>query len=62
MLQVETAESIFSDETLQKLQHVIPRMLRARPWFLGKQRYITGLDIAPDVLALAGNGCASASF
>ncbi len=45
VLKVETAESIFSDETLQQLQHVIPGMLRARPWFLGKRRYITGLEL-----------------
>jgi maltose alpha-D-glucosyltransferase / alpha-amylase len=45
VLKVETAESIFSDETLLTLQHVVPRMLRARPWFLGKQRYITGIEL-----------------
>ena len=45
VLKVETAESIFSDETLQTLQHIVPRMLRARPWFLGKQRYITGIEL-----------------
>ena len=45
VLKVETADSIFSDETLQNSEHVIPGMLRARPWFLGKQRYITGLEL-----------------
>jgi maltose alpha-D-glucosyltransferase/alpha-amylase len=45
ILKVETADSIFSDETLQTLQHAIPGMLRARPWFLGKRRYITGLAL-----------------
>ncbi len=45
VLKVETADTIFSDETLQTLQHVIPGMLRARPWFLGKRRYITGLRL-----------------
>ena len=42
---VGSAENIFSEETLQRLQHIIPPMLRSRPWFLGKQRYITGLSL-----------------
>ncbi|MGC2108544.1 MAG: maltose alpha-D-glucosyltransferase [Candidatus Korobacteraceae bacterium] len=48
---VGPAEDVFSEDTLQKLQHIIPRVLRTRPWFLGRQRYITGLSLQ-NVLAL----------
>ena len=51
VLAVTAADDIFSDDTLQKLQHLIPGMLRSRPWFLGKLRYITGVSLQ-NVLAL----------
>ena len=51
VVQIGPGEKIFSEETLGKLQHMIPPMLRTRPWFLGKQRYITGLTLQ-NVLSL----------
>ncbi len=48
---VGLAEDVFSEDTLQKLQHFIPSMLRSRPWFLGKRRYITRVALQ-NVLAL----------
>ncbi len=48
---VGLAEDVFSEDTLQKLQHLIPSMLRSRPWFLGKRRYITRVELQ-NVLAL----------
>ena len=48
---VGPAEDVFSEDTLQKLQHLVPRMLRSRPWFLGKRRYITHLALQ-NVLSL----------
>ena len=45
VLQVTSIENAFSEETLQQLQPVIPRMLRARPWFLSKRRNITGFSL-----------------
>jgi len=34
-----------SPETLMQLQPMFPRMLRSRPWFLGKRRDITGTSM-----------------
>ncbi len=48
---VGPGEDVFSEDTLQKLQHIIPPLLRTRPWFLGRRRYITGLSLQ-NVLAL----------
>ncbi len=45
VLQVTSVEEAFADETLESLDHLIPPMLRARPWFLGKRRYVTGLSV-----------------
>ncbi|MGO9306876.1 MAG: maltose alpha-D-glucosyltransferase [Candidatus Korobacteraceae bacterium] len=45
VLHVESVENIFTEDTLQSLQPFIPRMLRDRPWFLGKRRYITGVSM-----------------
>ena len=45
VLQVSSVEDAFSEAALQQLQAVIPRMLRTRPWFLSKRRYITGLAL-----------------
>ena len=45
VLHAESVESIFTDDTLQSLQPFIPRMLRDRPWFLGKRRDITGVSL-----------------
>jgi len=46
VLQVASLEEAFSEEALLlQLQPIIPRMLRARPWFLGKRRDITGLSL-----------------
>ena len=42
VVHADSAENIFSEVTLQGLEGIVPRMLRARPWFLGKNRYITG--------------------
>jgi maltose alpha-D-glucosyltransferase/alpha-amylase len=45
VLHAESVESIFTEETLQSLQPFIPRMLRDRPWFLGKRREITDVSL-----------------
>jgi maltose alpha-D-glucosyltransferase/alpha-amylase len=45
VLQVATIEEAFSEDVLQKLYPLVPALLRARPWFLGKHRYITGLSL-----------------
>ncbi len=45
VLQVEAVEEAFSEEVLQKLYPLVPALLRGRPWFLGKHRYITGLSL-----------------
>ncbi len=55
VVQVASADNVFSEEMLQKLQHIIPPMLRERPWFLGKRRYITGLSLQ-NVLSLPDTG------
>jgi len=54
MVQVGPAEDVFSEDTLQKLQHIIPPMLRSRPWFLGRRRYITRLSLQ-NILSLPGS-------
>ncbi|HLI62049.1 MAG TPA: maltose alpha-D-glucosyltransferase [Terriglobales bacterium] len=50
VLQVASAEELFTGDTLQRLQRVIPRMLRERPWFLGKRRSITGVSLSGKLL------------
>jgi maltose alpha-D-glucosyltransferase/alpha-amylase len=45
LLHAESVVSIFTDDTLQSLQPFISRMLRDRPWFLGKRRDITGVSL-----------------
>ena len=55
MVQVGPGEDVFSEDTLQKLHHIIPPLLRTRPWFLGRRRYITGLSLQ-NVLALPETG------
>ncbi len=48
---VGPSEDVFTEDTLQKLQHIVPSALRSRPWFLGKRRYITRLALQ-NVLSL----------
>ncbi len=45
VLQVQSVEDAFSEQALQQLEGVIPRMLRTRSWFLSKRRDITGLSL-----------------
>ena len=45
VLQVESVEEAFSEDVLAKLYPLVPALLRGRPWFLGKHRYITGLSL-----------------
>ncbi len=45
VLHVTSIESALAEDTLMSLEPAIPRMLRSRPWFLGKRRYITGLSL-----------------
>ena len=60
VLQVEPLRKMSSPKRrCRSSQHIIPRVLRSRPWFLGKRRYITGPRSATGV-SLAGNRCASA--
>ena len=53
VLHVATVEEAFSEESLLQLQALVPRILRSRPWFLSKQREITGLSLQK-VLTLPG--------
>ncbi len=45
VLQVSSVEQAFSEEALQQLKAIVPRMLRSRPWFLSKRRDITGISL-----------------
>jgi maltose alpha-D-glucosyltransferase / alpha-amylase len=45
VLHVESLEEAFTEDVLQKLYPLVPSLLRGRPWFLGKHRYITGLSL-----------------
>jgi len=45
VLHIKSVDNVFTEDTLQTLQPFIPRMLRDRPWFLGKRRYITGVSM-----------------
>ncbi len=45
VLHAPAVENIFTVETIQSLEPFIPRMLRERPWFLGKRRYITAVTL-----------------
>ena len=45
VLQVSSVEAAFSEEALQQLKGIIPRMLRKRPWFQSKRRDITGISL-----------------
>src|SRR5215831_929413 len=46
VLHVSSIEEAFSDEALQQMQNIVPRLLRARPWFLSKRRDITKLSLS----------------
>ncbi|MFZ0704397.1 MAG: maltose alpha-D-glucosyltransferase [Candidatus Korobacteraceae bacterium] len=50
-LSVNSMEQVFSDETLQIVKRVAPRMLPKRPWFLGKGHTITAARVH-DIVAL----------
>ena len=45
VVQVESAANVFSETTFRALEHIIPRALQSRPWFPGKNRYITGAEV-----------------
>ena len=45
VVQVASAGDVFSETTLRALEHMIPKVLRSRPWFPGKNRYITGAEV-----------------
>jgi maltose alpha-D-glucosyltransferase / alpha-amylase len=45
VVQVESAANVFSETTFRALEHIIPKVLRSRPWFPGKNRYITGAEV-----------------
>jgi len=51
VVQVESAGNVFSDMTLRTLEHIIPKVLQSRPWFPGKNRYITGI-VVHNILSL----------
>ncbi len=55
VLPVESAENIYSDVTLASLRRVAPRLLRQRPWFLGKSSIITAVNVR-DTVALPDSG------
>jgi maltose alpha-D-glucosyltransferase/alpha-amylase len=50
-LSIQSVEEIFSETTFSVIKRVAPRLLRERPWFLGKGRTITGINIQ-DIIAL----------
>jgi maltose alpha-D-glucosyltransferase/alpha-amylase len=45
VVQVESAANVFSEATFRALEHIIPKVLRSRPWFPGKNRYITAAEV-----------------
>ena len=45
VLEVSSVEEALREETLATLYPLVPSLLRGRPWFLGKHRYITGLSL-----------------
>ena len=51
VLPVDSVENIFSEATLAALRRMAPRLLRQRPWFLGKWRTITTIHVR-DIVAL----------
>ena len=51
LITVRSVEEVFSDSTLAIIKKVAPRLLRKRPWFLGKERTITGIKVR-DTIAL----------
>jgi maltose alpha-D-glucosyltransferase / alpha-amylase len=53
VVQVASADNIFSPSTLRSLERIIPRMLPGRPWFLGKNHYLTAVTMRK-LLSLTG--------
>jgi maltose alpha-D-glucosyltransferase/alpha-amylase len=53
VLAVGSLDEVFSPATLDRLRRIGPRLLRRRPWFLGKSNTITSINVR-DVVALAG--------
>ncbi len=51
LVQVASADNVFTEPVLNTLGRIVPRLLRSRPWFLGRNRYITSLELH-HVLAL----------
>jgi maltose alpha-D-glucosyltransferase/alpha-amylase len=51
VLSVRSADEIYSDATLQALRKLAPRLLRKRPWFLGKSHIITSVNVR-DIVAV----------
>jgi maltose alpha-D-glucosyltransferase/alpha-amylase len=50
VLQAASTAELFTGDTLHQMQGIIPRMLRERPWFLGKRRSITGISLQGKLL------------
>ena len=50
-LSVASAQEVFSEATLRIVKSVAPRMLPQRPWFLGRGRTITAVNVH-DIVAL----------
>ena len=51
VVRVASVANVFSEATLRALEHIIPKALQSRPWFPGKNRYITGVDVH-DIVSL----------
>ncbi|MGB8768591.1 MAG: maltose alpha-D-glucosyltransferase, partial [Candidatus Korobacteraceae bacterium] len=45
VVQVGSASNVFCDVTLRVLEYIFPKVLQSRPWFPGKNRYITELRV-----------------
>jgi maltose alpha-D-glucosyltransferase/alpha-amylase len=50
-MSVQSIDDVFSETTLSIIRKVAPPLLRKRPWFLGKDRTITGVNVR-DLIAL----------
>ena len=42
---VESLDNVLSEATLEVLSGLTAAVLRQRPWFLGKKRTITGIEV-----------------
>jgi len=55
VLQVAGMDDALSEATLASMRRIAPRLLRKRPWFLGKSRTITSINVR-NSLALPDSG------